>query len=134
MAVSELRQLCGVQLGEQPANQLRCCRVKRDNADIEALAQAVSSTCDPFDTRSSQELLNLASGKAAKEETRDFLLSTLKRGEDLRTKFASECEADSSRFLKTVSRTKILNFAAESSKVKASNRQADKPVEESEMS
>ena len=53
--------------------------MKRDNADIEALAQTVSSTYDQFDAQSSQEWLNLAAGKSANEETRDFLLSTLKR-------------------------------------------------------
>ena len=58
----------------------------------------------------------MASGKVAKEETKRFLLPVLGRGADLRYKFAKECETDSVRFLKPVSRTKILNFAAENAK------------------
>ena len=48
-------------------------------------------------------------------------MGTLKRGADLRTKFESECEADSSRFLKTVARTKVVNFAAENTKTRTSS-------------
>ena len=57
--------------------------------------------------------MNVASGKTAKKVTKEFLLSVLRRGSDLRQKFATECEIDSKRFLKPVTRTKIINFAAE---------------------
>ena len=116
MALLELRQLCGLQIGEQPANQLRLWRVKRDKSDIEVFEQVLSTTCDPFGTRSSQELLNLASGRSANKETGDYILNTVKRGLDLRAKFELECKEDSSRFLKTVSRTKVMNFAAANSR------------------
>ena len=129
MALSELKHLVGLQSGEQPANQLRPWRVKRDNADIETLTSAINSTCNPFDTGSPQELVNVASGKSAKEETKDYLLSTLKRGADLRSKFESECEADSSRFLKSVARIQVKNFAAENHKTKTNSIQKVKTAE-----
>lgn len=51
------------------------------------------------------------SGKNTKEETEKFL-DTLLRGRKLRLKFEEERAVDGSRFLKTVTRIKMLNFAA----------------------
>ena len=47
------------------------------------------------------------------EVTKTFLLGTLERGKNLRLQFQDECAVDSSRFLKPVTRVKMLNFAAE---------------------
>lgn len=120
MALSELKDMVGLQSGEEPANQLRPWRIKRDNADINALAIALSNTCNPFASDSPVELVNVSSGKIARDDTKNFLLGTLERGKSLRLKFESECATDGSRFLKTVSRMKILNFASENVKVSRS--------------
>lgn len=122
MALSELRQLVGLHSGEHPASQSQPWRVRRDNNDIETLARVINDTCNPFATHSPHELVNLATGKEAKEETKVYLLSTLKRGVDLRQKFETECEADNSRFLKTVKRAKVFNFATENQKPQCSGK------------
>ena len=116
MALSELQQLVGLREGEDPATQLHPWRIKRDNSDIDSLYNFLQGTCNLLDKVLQNDLVNVASGKVAKEETKQFLLSVLGRGADLRYKFAKECETDSVRFLKPVSRTKILNFAAENAK------------------
>ena len=116
MALSELKQLVGLQSGEEPANQQRKWRIKRDNADIDALTNALNSTCNPFTSHSPHELVNLSSGKSTAKETEEFLLSTLSRGEEHRLKFERECSDDSSLFLKTMPRIKMFNFAAENAR------------------
>ena len=116
MALSELRKLVGLQAGEEPANQMRKCRITRDNADKDALTNALNSTCNPFASDSPAELVNISSGKAATDETTTFLLDTLARGKRLRLQFEGECATDASRFLKPVARTKIKNFATENVK------------------
>ena len=116
MALSEFRQLFSYREGEDPASQLRPWRIKRDNSDIDSLYNLLKGTCNLFDEVLQNELVNVASRKVAKEETKQLLLLFLGRGADLRCKFATECEMDSARFLKPVSRTKIQNFAAENAK------------------
>lgn len=113
MAMSELRQMAGLQMGEEPMMQLRRWRIKRDNEDMDGLAKTVDNTCNPFASSAPTSLVNLATGKITKEETEKFLLDTLSRGRRLREKFEEECATDSSRFLKPVARIKMLNFAAE---------------------
>ena len=68
MALSELKSLVGMQEGEQPLNQLRPWRIERDNNDMDKLKKAIMETCNPFDQ--SNELLNLATGKAARPDTK----------------------------------------------------------------
>ena len=53
----------------------------------------------------------------------------MKRGADLRSKFESESEADSSRFLKSVARIQVKNSAEENHKAKTSNIQKVNPQE-----
>ena len=105
MALSELRQLVDLREGEDPTTQLRPWRIKRDNFDIDSLYNFLQGTCNLFDKVPQNDLVNVASGKVAKEETKQFLLSVFGRGADLRDKFAKESETDSVRFLKPVSRT-----------------------------
>ena len=115
MCLTELREFVSLHPGEEPANQLMEWRVKRDNADMNAIANTLGNTCNPFAT-SAPDLINVSSGRAAKETTKSFLLGTLERGENLRQKFTDECAADGSRFLKPVARIKMLNFASENVK------------------
>lgn len=115
--MSELRQMAGLQTGEEPLNQLKKCRIRRDNADMDVLAKTLDNTCNPFASNSPTSLVNLASGKNANKETEQFLLDTLLRGRQLWLWFEEECATDSSRFLKTVVRQKILNFTAENVRV-----------------
>ena len=115
-ALSELREMVILQSGEEPAERLRKWRIRRDNADTTALADALNNTCNPFATDSPAVLVNVSSGKTAKRETMTFLLEPLSRGTTLRLKFEGEYAVDVSCFPKIVARTKLLNFAVENVK------------------
>lgn len=116
MALSELCEMVSFQTGEEPANQVKKSRIERDNTNMVFLTNTVKNTCNPFADDSSAELVNISSGRSANTSTKAFLLGTIARGRNLRQQFQNECEADESRFLKPVSRSKMLNFAAENSK------------------
>ena len=90
MALSELRELVGIQSGEVPVNQTRKWRIQHDYADMDALTNTLNKMCNPLATDSPAELVNISSGKSAKEETKTFLLRTLAWGKNLRLKFESE--------------------------------------------
>ena len=85
MALTELCELVSLQPGEEPANQLRKWRIERDNADMNALSNTLDNTCNQFATYSPADLINVSSGRAAKEETKTFLLGTLEQGEKTST-------------------------------------------------
>ena len=58
----------------------------------------------------------MSSGKTTKEETKTFLLGSLPSGTKLGLAFEVECAVDVSRFPKTETRIKLLNFAADNVK------------------
>ena len=62
--------------------------------------------------------MNISTGIAASSETTSYLLSTLQRGNEARHTFERECLTDSTRFMKTLSRIDINNFAKENIKRK----------------
>ena len=116
IALSELYDLVNLQSGEEPAKQLTKSRIRRDIAGMNSVTVTLNSMCTPFANDAPADLVNIASGKAANELTKHFLLGTLERGRTLRLQFENECLVDGSRFLKPVARTKMLNFAAENVK------------------
>ena len=112
MAVSEMKEMSGIEKGETPANQLRKSRVERDNNDVDKLSNMLDETCNPFSPDAPDVLVNIATGKTANSEASRYLLGTLERGAKLRQEFHKECAEDESRFLKPVKRVKVQNFAA----------------------
>ena len=84
MAVSEMKDMSGIQHGETPANQLRKRRIERHNNDVEKLLKMLDETCNPFAIESPDMLVNIATGKAATRATSTYLLGTLQRGANLR--------------------------------------------------
>ena len=116
MALTDLCELVSLPKGEEPVNQLRKWRIKRDNADMIVISKTVNNTSNPFADHSPADLVNVSSGRAANEATKRYLLETLNRGNKLRMQFEKECEEDESRSLQPVAKTKVLNFAAENVK------------------
>ena len=96
--------------------QLTKSRIRHDNADMHSVTIILNSTCNPFANDAPADLVNIASGKAANELTKHFLLGTLEWGRTLQLQFENECLVDGSRFLKPGARTKMFNFAAENVK------------------
>ena len=75
--MSEMKDMSGIQPGETPANQLRVKRIHRDNNDVEKLQNKLGTTCNPFSADALKPLVNNATGKAATQETKVYLLETL---------------------------------------------------------
>ena len=115
LAVSELRTILGIEEVVQPSVQLRQWRVKKDNDSIDVLSALLKETCNPFGDPacSSPDLLNISSGKATDQETKLYLLGSLSRGREWRLTFQQECSVDKTRFLKTIPRIRVKNFAME---------------------
>ena len=108
-----MKVICNIQAGETPAKQLKKSCIKRDNHDMGVLTKALENTCNPFNKDAHYELANIATGKVATAMASDYLTQVLERGKDLRKKFADECATDDKRFLKTIPRCHVMNFARE---------------------
>ena len=110
--------MVGLEAVEQPATQLRASRIEKDSRQRDLLINAITESCDPFSLPASTSacLLNIATGKAASQETQGYLTGSLVAGHTLRVKFQQECTADEQRFLKPIKRRKVCNFAQEALK------------------
>ena len=75
-------------------------------------------------------MVNIATGKAAHEETSEYLVGTLQRGALMRHEFQKECSEDDCIFLKRLQRVKVSNFAFENIKSKSFRNKADLSVAE----
>jgi len=119
MAVTELRTLTGLEVGETAAAQCRSSRIKKDHKHMAFLSEKLDQFCNPFSNEASGSLVNIATGRATSKSTESYLLSTLIRGVEARNKFQSEWDQNSSRFLERVKRTPVQNFASDNAKKKA---------------
>ena len=101
-------------MGEQPTTQLYSWHLKENNMHIIVLADIVKDSWDPDENSAStsEDLLNIASGKATTEETRTSLLQTLSRGHEQCQKFEEERAGESLQFLQTVPRMNGANLTA----------------------
>ena len=96
-------------------------RIRKDNEHINALIETLTEACDAFSAPASttDNLLNLATGKATATATKYYLLQTLEQGKNCRKKFQEECADDENRFMKSIQRRKVENFASENSQEEA---------------
>ena len=131
MAVTELRTFAGLEVGESATAQCRPSRIKRDNSQMVALSAKIEDFCNPFSEDAPTTLVNVATGQVATKATEAYLLNTLKRGREERDKFRDEWESNNSRFLQTVKRTRVQNFAAQSVKEKTTASKKAKSKAES---
>ena len=133
-AVTELRQSTGLRIEDIPATQLHPNRIRKDNEHINALMETLTEACDPFSAPASttDNLLNLATGKGTATATKDYLLQTLEQGKNRRKKFQEECADGENRFMKSIQRRKVENLASENSKKKRKSTTKAKPVTEGE--
>ena len=115
MAVTELRQLIGLDKEEQPATRLKGSRIKKDNSDVAAIKTTITEFYDPFTVGETapDQLINLASGRAASKRTEKYLLETFSEGKKRSLQFLKECNENPSRFLESIKNRKVENFASE---------------------
>ena len=111
LAVSEVKSFVGLEQEENTASQCRPSRVKKDNEHMKALSMTLEELCNPFGGEESKTLVNIATGQATSKGSEEYLITTLKRGEEARQKFEDECIEDPKRFQKLIKKRKIQNFA-----------------------
>ncbi|XP_068213902.1 uncharacterized protein [Palaemon carinicauda] len=118
MAVLELRTFAGLEVGESATAQCRSYRIRKDSKQMQALSEKIDQLGKPFSPEAPDTMVNLATGRAATKETEKYLLGTLQRGQVARQQFEREWHKDSARFLKSVKRIRVNNFASENEKKK----------------
>ncbi|CAG9818900.1 unnamed protein product [Phaedon cochleariae] len=125
-SVTNLLENLKLTSAEDVSNDLRNHRIEKDNAFLQEMVNHISTTLNPFLSAISDhnQLLNLATGKAATECTKNFLLNIVSMGEKLRDKFVAECREDASRFEKPIPKQKIQSFALQN-KVKVCRRRVN---------
>ena len=60
--------------------------------------------------------MNIATGKAATEQTERYLNSVLDLGKSARISFEKQCEADPKRFFSSIKKVPVMNFAKSNQK------------------
>lgn len=99
---------------EDVTSDLKKCQLEKDVNCLKDLIKAIKKCSNPFDeNRASDELFNLSTGRATKEDTANFLLNAFEYGELQKLQFINECNNDPTRFEKTIKQNKIQNFAVE---------------------
>lgn len=84
------------------------------NKNLCEMAKTIKSTIDPFDHNlDASHLFNLTTGKAASEETADFLLNIVANGRHQMNKFIQMCQENENSFNSPIQRNTIKNFASE---------------------
>lgn len=91
------------------------------NQKVRDMIEYINNTGNPFDdSLSSGKLFNLVTGRAASDETSNFLLNVIDKGKEQMHTFMKECEQDMGRFNKPLRRNQIKTFANEKPKIKSS--------------
>jgi hypothetical protein len=111
MSVTELRKMTGLEAVEQPATQLRAYRIEKDSRQKDALYNTVTNSCDPFSLPVSMSvcLLNIATGRAASQDTKEDLTKSIVSGHDRHVKFRKECAKDEERICTGKSKEEACN-------------------------
>lgn len=70
--------------GEDVSNELRNHRIKKDNLFLKEILNQISTTLNPFSAQISDknQLINLATGKAASKITKNCILNIVSMGEN----------------------------------------------------
>lgn len=117
--------MAGLEAEEQPATQLRASRIEKDSRQRDVLINAITESCDPFSSPATTStcLLNIATGKAATQETQEYLTGSLVAGHELRVKFQEECAAEKSKILEAHPKKESGQFCTGKLKEEASHYQ-----------
>lgn len=114
---------------EDVSEDLKPHRIKQNCKDLEKLIRAVTDTMNPFsDSINKVHLFNISTGKAANEDTTNFLLSVKDVGTAARNDFIQSCNNNPNKFSQAIKRQKIKTFATEAGKYKISSSTENKLV------
>ena len=127
--ISQVFEEMGLTRKEDVTEELKPHRMNQNSKDLSTLINAVVETMNPFtQTIDKDHLFNIATGKAAQDDTAAFLLEVPLTGSKAKDEFIEGCAEDSSRFSQPIKRQKIKNFASQAGKFKVSSASEKKLV------
>lgn len=108
----------GLQKSQDITSDLERHNIKKNTDLLKAFMDTIKRSINPFDSNLDTGVLyNIATGRAAPDETAAFLLNIEETGTQLREIFISECAESNDRFEKPIKRNPILNFSVSSKKL-----------------
>ena len=109
----------GLTKKEDVTEELKSHRMNHNWEDLEKLTNGVPETMNLFSGLTDENyLFNIATGKAAHEETATFLLDVMETGRKERDQFIEDCVKDSVRFSRLINGQKIKNVASQAGNLK----------------
>lgn len=112
-----------LKLTESSENSTNMRQNKIFTSQVQKFMEELQRNIDPFSEElNGSKLFNLTTGKAASDETVEFLLNAQLNGADQMQIFIEECQNDNSRFQKPIKRNVIRNFSTEILKQKGSTK------------
>lgn len=101
-------------------------QIEKDNKTLNRIIETMKKTMNPFSENLDQNILfNMSTGKAASSHVSDFLLNCKTLGHKQKLRFFSECSEDPTRFVKSIKRNVISNFASDCAKRTIKNKSKD---------
>ena len=93
----------GITKKEDVTCDLKPNQMKKNSQNIAKIIALIDTTMNSFSENIPKEqLYNIGSGRAASQETTNFLLTCKQIGSNAREKFIEECIADNKRFEKKI--------------------------------
>lgn len=93
------------------------------NNQVQKFTEEVNANINPFsEDLCLSKLFNLTTGKAASDDTKNFLLNAESNGAKQMQTFIEECRNDGERFQKPIKRNRIQNFLTDGAKRKVSSK------------
>ena len=97
---------------------------------LAVLSKRYDDFCNLFGDKTSKNLVDIATGRAALKATETYILSTLQREAAARKKFKDERDKNAKYFLQPMKRTRVSNFAVENLKKTPPPHLHQKPTKE----
>lgn len=114
-----------LKLSEPSENSTNVRQNQIFTSQVKHFIEEVQANIDPFSKElSHSKLFNLTTGKAASDDTLEFLLKSESNGAEQMKIFTEECRNDNSRFQKPIKRNILKNFTTEIFKRKGSSKKA----------
>ena len=108
---------------------LRSKHIHKETTNLNNLKNTIKSMLNPFLKDIHKDVLfNIKTGRQASASVENYLLTAKKVGDEKRDQFVQECQDDANRFEKSISKTKIVNFATENFKAKNKSTKAGEVV------
>lgn len=124
--LSAVKAEVGLSRADDTSHSLQKNQIEKDNKTLNRIIETMKKTTNPFSENLDKNILfNMSTGKAASSHVSDFLLNCKTLGHEQKLRFFSECSEDPTRFVKSIKRNVISNFASDCAKRTIKNKSKD---------